>query len=754
MLTVAWVNYSNSDKRGPNKRFVEYLVSLQRIVDKDKIKFVAIFPFATEDSKMIETFKENNVEYFITPFSSYLRLLSPNPQIRIPAVQAFGEHVEKLKTLFQQIQCDIVISNCTLVWEAVFAAKALKIKHVLFIRGLLNPSDFMPGQLSFPLVRYMERKLVELSDLVVTQSAFTAKLWGLEYFISKEKAIIPIASDLKGNWEVPDFKREPLKVLLLSGIESYKNQLLVIDTAYQLKQRGHQVIFNIYGNHQDIGYRQLMEQEIARYHLQDVINIQAYDSDIEKIFLEHQLLLVTSKLETFGATVVEAMARYRPVISTRCGGPEEIIVDGKTGVLVEANQKDALTQAFIEILQNPEKLYSMGLEGHKRWQEKYKIESVMQEWIRVLEKLSEHKSDDNLSLDEGKLVDEIKLHLLGVEALSNNNNIKKWLVVAKNTEVPSIKIGVINALEELKNKGVMTYEVADYQRAWKFLDWADCILFSRVIEDTLKTLLNEVIRKGKTTMYYVDDSLYNIPQYASASRVYNTPQAQSTISYFIQHSTEVVTCSEWLAQSYKEKYNRDIKWILPSVQIISSRKIVPHKDKLLIGFAGNIDYVTVLEQLKDMFIKLYDHYKDKIQFEFFGPKVSFLEAIEAIYYAPIEYKYYEMFLARRQWDIGLAYLEDSDFNNNKYFNKYLEYSRFKIAGVYSEIPLYQKVIQDEYTGLLAKNTIESWYTQIEKLIHYPTLRKSIAQNAYNDVCMRFSVEQGAQSIQDNLTQYI
>lgn len=754
MLTVAWVNYTNCDKRGPNKRFVEYLVCLNKIANKEDIRFVGIFPLITKDSNIIQTFEENNVTYYLCSMSSYSKLFNPNDETRRYAFKNFINNIEQMKSILREINCNIVVSNCTLVWEAAFAAKVINIKHVLFIRGILNPADFIPDQFNFPMIRYMEKMLVDFSDLIVTQSEFTAKLWGLDSFKHHARAIIPIACDVKGVWDPPDIHAKPIKILILSGIESYKNQSLTTSIAYKLKQRGYSFVFSIYGNHKDAEYKKLIEQEIIRLDLKDNISIHDYETDIDKLFLEHHILFITSKLETFGATVIEAMARCRPVISTKSGGPEEIIVNGQTGILAEAARIDDLVDAFRDMLDHPDKLINMGINGHKRWEEKYKMESVMNEWIKVLLKEGNKVSLGSEPIDISEILIDAEGKFKITASEKSINHVKKWLIVAKNPQAASITVGLLNTLEQLQKDNILHYKAVGYEKTKELIGWADCIIFSRIMDIQMMPLLDESIKLGKTTFYYVDDNLYNIPEYSRASGSYNSKEAQAVLKYFIQKTSKTVTCSEWLSKSYEEQYHCKNTWIQPSVKLSNISKVNADKDKVVIGFAGNIDYIVLLERLKDVFLDLYKNYKSKIQFEFFGPKVSFLDEIEAIYYAPIEYSYYEMFLARKGWDIGLAYLEDTSFNNSKYFNKYLEYSRFSIAGIYSDIALYNRIIKNGVNGIVAKNTHEDWYEKIAQLIQDSSLRKAIAKNAYNDVVQNFSPQKGAESFKEKLREYI
>jgi glycosyltransferase involved in cell wall biosynthesis len=70
--------------------------------------------------------------------------------------------------------------------------------------------------------------------------------------------------------------------------------------------------------------------------------------------------------ESFGIPLVEAMAAGVPVVGTRAGGVPEIVVDGKTGMLVERGDASALGEAIIYLLQNDNVRKSMGEAGRER----------------------------------------------------------------------------------------------------------------------------------------------------------------------------------------------------------------------------------------------------------------------------------------------------------------------------------------------------------------------------------------------------
>lgn len=63
------------------------------------------------------------------------------------------------------------------------------------------------------------------------------------------------------------------------------------------------------------------------------------------------VLAIVSDRETFGMTGIEAMSLGKPVIATRCGGPEDYIIPGN-GLLIEPGDTNALADAILHIKDN------------------------------------------------------------------------------------------------------------------------------------------------------------------------------------------------------------------------------------------------------------------------------------------------------------------------------------------------------------------------------------------------------------------
>ena len=83
------------------------------------------------------------------------------------------------------------------------------------------------------------------------------------------------------------------------------------------------------------------------------INFIGYQNKIavSDILRDHDALVLSSEVETFGVVIVEAMSVGLPVIATKCGGPESIVV-AETGVLVDSNDKNKLSVAMKNMIED------------------------------------------------------------------------------------------------------------------------------------------------------------------------------------------------------------------------------------------------------------------------------------------------------------------------------------------------------------------------------------------------------------------
>jgi len=91
--------------------------------------------------------------------------------------------------------------------------------------------------------------------------------------------------------------------------------------------------------------------------------------------------VIPSDDETFGIPALEAIAAGKPVVATRCGGPESIITSDLLGRIVEKGDSDLLAQAMLSIIDNIESFDGEYIKeiAHKRYSES----SIKNQWKNV-----------------------------------------------------------------------------------------------------------------------------------------------------------------------------------------------------------------------------------------------------------------------------------------------------------------------------------------------------------------------------------
>lgn len=98
------------------------------------------------------------------------------------------------------------------------------------------------------------------------------------------------------------------------------------------------------------------------------------DEGLRALLQGASLLLLSSNEEGFGLTVLEAMACGLPVISTRCGGPEDTVAEGETGYLVDVGDAQSMADRACEILTTPDRGRQMGQRGRDAVLKKFTLE--------------------------------------------------------------------------------------------------------------------------------------------------------------------------------------------------------------------------------------------------------------------------------------------------------------------------------------------------------------------------------------------
>ena len=99
--------------------------------------------------------------------------------------------------------------------------------------------------------------------------------------------------------------------------------------------------------------KKLLELTAVQMGIDQVLVFGGYSDDVELEIKNADIVLNFSESESFSHTCLEACAFGRPIIATRCGGPEEIIEDGISGLLVPVGAVDKMAKAILTLSADP-----------------------------------------------------------------------------------------------------------------------------------------------------------------------------------------------------------------------------------------------------------------------------------------------------------------------------------------------------------------------------------------------------------------
>ena len=127
-----------------------------------------------------------------------------------------------------------------------------------------------------------------------------------------------------------------------------------------------------------------MESKIKDLHLSKYVAIKPFSENVLSYVKRARALVLSSNYEGFPMSIVESLSVGIPVISVDCPtGPKEIIIDKNNGLLVEMNNNEALSNAFITFAFD-DFIYQQCKLNAKKSIEHLSVENISKQWENVL----------------------------------------------------------------------------------------------------------------------------------------------------------------------------------------------------------------------------------------------------------------------------------------------------------------------------------------------------------------------------------
>jgi len=293
-----------------------------------------------------------------------------------PEMQTFGLRLmNRWRKLQQRHRFDVVFDNQCLSW-GLLGIRATGVPVVSVIHHPLHidrEADFsidpslikkVKRTLYFPL--FMQQRVAPRLDKIVTVSeASRAEIERYFGIPEKDVAVVYNGTDAEIFRPVPEMEKQA-DLLFVGRTEDRKKGVGTLLQAMRLLPK-HVTLKIVDGRIPDDG---LVMRMIRRYRLEDQVSLVREMLALDDLVAQYstaRVAVVPSFFEGFGFPASEAMACGLPVIANAAGAlPEVVGSDGAAGRLVPPRDPEALANAILDVLSDPERLARMGRAARER----------------------------------------------------------------------------------------------------------------------------------------------------------------------------------------------------------------------------------------------------------------------------------------------------------------------------------------------------------------------------------------------------
>lgn len=280
----------------------------------------------------------------------------------------------KIRSYIKSLDLDILIGmSFSMTWYAVFATLFTKTKVVGTERN--NPYKYKSSTFN----TILRKVFYKLCNGYVFQTKKSARFFTEN--LRKTDIVIPNAIFNESIYELnPPEKREKI-ICAVGRLTEQKRFDLLIDAFNQIAEKITDYNLIIFGEGE---LRDALEKQIKNLDLENRVFLPGTNPEAVKIINRASAFVLSSDLEGMPNALMEALALGVPCVSTRCDmGPEELIDNNVSGILVEVGNSKEISQAIMKIIENPDFSKKISENAHKLIKT-HSIEQIGNIWLDYL----------------------------------------------------------------------------------------------------------------------------------------------------------------------------------------------------------------------------------------------------------------------------------------------------------------------------------------------------------------------------------
>jgi glycosyltransferase involved in cell wall biosynthesis len=340
------------------------LLNLAAGLDRKRFRSVALLP---EGRWLPDRLRERGIPTFVV-----------NPKSR-----GWLEPVKSLARLVRQEKVDLIHSHLPdQNFYSCLVGRFCGCKTVVTYHGAPRPREVkgVKGSLKVWVIRHWANAVVVVSDYL--QEAMQALGIPRERVVRIYNGVDPrrFADSPAGRLraELGTGNGTPL-VGMVANLRESKGYEFFVQAAQKVLESAPQTRFLAIGE-LDSRIAPRVREQLRRSGLEDRFRFLGFRDDVPSILADLDIFVLASVSEGFSLATIEAMAAAKPVVVTRSGGPQEIVTDGATGLLVPPGDAESLAAKICELLRDPRRAAALGKNARAEVERRFSLSRIIAEY--------------------------------------------------------------------------------------------------------------------------------------------------------------------------------------------------------------------------------------------------------------------------------------------------------------------------------------------------------------------------------------
>lgn len=284
----------------------------------------------------------------------------------------------KLRKYCVQYKIDFIQAHSSSFFLAVLVKLTLPKVKIIWHDHYGN-SEFLKNRKHFVLQLF---SLFFHRILVVNQLLLD---WNKEKMFCKKVFYLPNFPEIEsldGTTELNGIKGK--RIICLANIRAQKNIEMLIEVAKKVCETKSDLTFHIVGKKFNDSYQEKILQLIENNTLKNTVFLYDSKNDIPNILNQSTIGILTSSSEGLPVSLLEYGLLKLPVVATNVGQIKEVILNEKTGFLVESNDVTSFANKLIYLIDNPEICTNFANALFHHVQENYSKASVINQYLNLI----------------------------------------------------------------------------------------------------------------------------------------------------------------------------------------------------------------------------------------------------------------------------------------------------------------------------------------------------------------------------------